>query len=299
MADTSLPAFNTGIYEIVNTVNGKRYVGSAVSFRRRWYEHRRQLKAGSHHSRKLQAAWKKHGEAAFQFSILLICAKPNLLLYEQVAIDNLRPDYNISPTAGSTLGFKFTEESKQKIRAKALGRVWTDEAKSKLSATISNRKLSAEHAAKLIGNKNALGMRHTEAWKAANSARFKGQRRGELTETHKANLAEALRGRRATPEARAKQSEAQLGKKRGPYSPWSQQAKRNHEAAMANRLNPMLGKSHSPAARQKISAAHKGRKLSEEQCAARASATRARWADPDTREQLLESQRRSRQRRDK
>lgn len=50
---------SSGIYEIVNTINGKRYVGSAVSLKRRWVDHRRDLRAGKHHSRHLQNAWAK------------------------------------------------------------------------------------------------------------------------------------------------------------------------------------------------------------------------------------------------
>lgn len=35
----------SGIYEITNLINGKRYVGSAVNMYRRWYAHRWHLEA--------------------------------------------------------------------------------------------------------------------------------------------------------------------------------------------------------------------------------------------------------------
>lgn len=34
---------HAGIYEIRNTVNGKRYIGSTVNFKRRWWAHRAKL----------------------------------------------------------------------------------------------------------------------------------------------------------------------------------------------------------------------------------------------------------------
>ena len=60
----------SGIYAIVNCVNGKRYVGSAVNFRRRLYGHRSHLRRGTHHNHHLQTAWVKYGHDAFVFFIL-------------------------------------------------------------------------------------------------------------------------------------------------------------------------------------------------------------------------------------
>lgn len=63
----------SGIYEIVNTVNGKRYIGSAKKFKIRWSKHVSALRLCKHHSRHLQAAWNKYGEAAFKFLPILTC----------------------------------------------------------------------------------------------------------------------------------------------------------------------------------------------------------------------------------
>lgn len=56
---------DSGIYAIVNLANGKRYIGSAKSFARRWYMHRRELGLGKHHSRHLQRSWTRHGAEGF------------------------------------------------------------------------------------------------------------------------------------------------------------------------------------------------------------------------------------------
>ena len=85
----------SGIYEILNTVNGKRYIGSAVYIVGRFARHRMHLRRGTHHSVHLQRAWNKHGEEAFEFRPILFCTKDMLLYYEQLAIDAFKPLYNI------------------------------------------------------------------------------------------------------------------------------------------------------------------------------------------------------------
>lgn len=131
---------DTGVYLIENVANGRRYVGSAVSLKKRWREHRRQLAEGKHHSRFLQRAWDKYGPLFFRFQVAAYCDRDNLLLYEQRLIDGLKPDYNTSPTAGSQLGYRHTDETRRKMsqsRAKDFspmkGRKHTAEAKKKIS----------------------------------------------------------------------------------------------------------------------------------------------------------------------
>lgn len=112
---------NTGIYQITNLQNGKCYVGSAVSFKKRWKEHLRQLTNGDHHSTVMQRAWNKYGEAAFEFKKLFVCAKADLIWFEQRAIDALKPAYNICKVAGSVLGYRHTEEAKAAAAERATG----------------------------------------------------------------------------------------------------------------------------------------------------------------------------------
>ena len=105
---------DSGIYEIVNTVNGKRYVGSALNFRQRWHGHRSRLNQGRHHSRHLQASWDKYGEAAFAFRIIERCGRDTLLEREQHHIDQ-GCEYNVSRTAGSPLGVKHSVEARKRM----------------------------------------------------------------------------------------------------------------------------------------------------------------------------------------
>jgi group I intron endonuclease len=121
MADASL-AGQSGIYEIVNTLNGKRYVGSAKCFVKRWRIHLTGLKHNHHHCRHLQAAWNKYGADAFVFRVVEFCRAELLIEREQAAFDAFAPEYNVAKIAGNTLGTKRTPETRAKIAAKAIGR---------------------------------------------------------------------------------------------------------------------------------------------------------------------------------
>lgn len=185
---------NGGVYEIVNAANGKRYVGSAVNFEKRCGVHRSQLNSNKHHSIALQRAWDKYGAHTFEFRLLLICEPKHLLMYEQRAIDSLAPDYNMSPTAGSTLGVKFTQESRDKISKIHKGKTISPEHIAKVIAANTGRKMSQE-------TKNKIS--------AANLGRIK-------SEEECAAISARLRGVRRSVESRAKQALTRTGKKHSP-----------------------------------------------------------------------------------
>ena len=100
-----------GVYQIVNTVNGKRYVGSSVNIEARWKHHIWRLNRGSHHSPYLQNSWNKYGEHCFTFAILSENEEDNIHAAEQIEID-IKSEYNVAPLAGSSRGHKWTEEQK-------------------------------------------------------------------------------------------------------------------------------------------------------------------------------------------
>lgn len=143
----------SGLYMIENTVNGKRYYGSATRFSTRFRVHRCYLRKGTSPSIKLQNAWNKYGEDAFKFSVLLVCSKENLLMYEQLlldATDAVNTGYNICAKAGSALGVKRRPESIAKTRAASLGRKMSKEAIERIAASKRGVKLSPEHVSKVV-----------------------------------------------------------------------------------------------------------------------------------------------------
>lgn len=122
----------SGIYEIVNTVNGHRYIGSAVNIDKRWREHLLQLKKHTHHSVYLQRAWDKHGSSCFTFSVIEHCVKEQLIDREQFYINAFSPEYNICKIANSRLGTKWTDESKKKLSSSKMGKSPSQETRKKI-----------------------------------------------------------------------------------------------------------------------------------------------------------------------
>lgn len=69
----------SGIYIILNKLNGKKYVGSSKNIYSRWMKHRALLRINKHYNPHLQNAWNKYGENSFLFSVLERCSAEILL----------------------------------------------------------------------------------------------------------------------------------------------------------------------------------------------------------------------------
>lgn len=143
---------NSGIYSI-SSPSGKRYVGSSKNIKARWAQHRTDLRRGVHHSKQLQLAAKKYGVAALEFNVLLLCNQDKLIELEQMAIDELRPEYNGTKTAVWNPGRLASPETREKMR-----RVFSPETKKKLSEARKNRQPQSDEtkqkiSASLIGRK--------------------------------------------------------------------------------------------------------------------------------------------------
>lgn len=122
----------SGIYQIVCSATGRRYVGSAQNVGLRFRAHISKLNRSAHHSPKLQNAWNKYGETAFSFMVLEhVSDRESLLKREQFWIDEHRAateGYNCRPTAEWRPCLKHSPETRAKISAAQRG-----------------KKLSAEH----------------------------------------------------------------------------------------------------------------------------------------------------------
>ncbi len=134
----------SGIYQITCTPTGKIYIGSAIDLHLRRQQHLADLRASRHVNRHLQNAWNKHGEAAFVFSVIELVLSSFLLEREQYWLDkrksyDQKKGFNISPTAGSSIGIKRSAETREKVRASKLGqpRPYSDQAR--LSRSLSQK----------------------------------------------------------------------------------------------------------------------------------------------------------------
>lgn len=166
----------SGVYQITNEVNGKRYIGSAVNLHKRKKEHFCRLRRGNHPNIHLKRSAKIHGAEAFSFSILVNCPKERVLEWEQIALDGLQPEYNICPTAGNTAGRKHPPRSA--------------EYREKISKAQKGRKKSKEHMDALQRGRN--------------NQVFTEERRKKVSESLKNSYLNGSRSRERPPEYREK-----------------------------------------------------------------------------------------------
>jgi group I intron endonuclease len=163
-----------GIYKIINVVNNKFYVGSAVDFAVRKRKHWWQLRRGTHGNKHLQAAWVKYGEQAFTFVIVEelpsetdILAAENVWLKEHVgkdycynlATDATAPQLGMTGEKNSMWGktFSHTEEAKTKIAAASKARVQTEEEKAKRRKSMRGHHVPASTRAKISATLSGEG----------------------------------------------------------------------------------------------------------------------------------------------
>jgi len=172
----------SGIYQILNKINGKSYVGSSYLTKKRIKEHRFQLLKNKHHSIKLQRSTNKYGIENFEFNVIEYCDRDKLIEREQYWIDLLNSckfGYNMRQIADSNLGLKRTAETRAKISASHMGKKRSAEHKANISAAKSGinhnfygKKFSKEHKANISAAKK--GVRHSEETKRKISAAISG-----------------------------------------------------------------------------------------------------------------------------
>lgn len=117
------------IYSIQNKTNEATYIGSVAGNRLiyRWRRHKKDLRAGKHHSRFLQRAWDKYGSHVFEFERLEEVDDSVLLATEQKYLDDRKANlprnmtYNVLWTAGNCTGRKATVETKRRLSESHMG----------------------------------------------------------------------------------------------------------------------------------------------------------------------------------
>jgi hypothetical protein len=109
----------SGVYRFVNTISGKSYVGSAINLSNRFHQYYSFKFMDAHlksRNSAIYSALLKYGYSNFSLDILEYC-EPDVISREQFYITLLCPEYNILKIAGSRVGSKHTEETKDKLRA--------------------------------------------------------------------------------------------------------------------------------------------------------------------------------------
>lgn len=143
----------SGIYKLTNIINKKIYIGSAININRRWKSHKRSA-SQDNPIWLISRALKKYGIDAFDWQIIEEVPKESLLEREQYYLDILQPfgdfGYNTAHIAGSTLGVKFSEQTRNTMSEQRKGKAgiwnkgriawnhglsWNEDVKQKISRT--------------------------------------------------------------------------------------------------------------------------------------------------------------------
>jgi len=247
----------SGIYVVLNTVNGKVYVGSSINVHSRLADHRISLARGRHTNPHLQSAWNRYGPSVFSFDVLEECSERMLLEREQhhIALYNsMDQKYGYNKREAGPRG-RPSLETRMKMSIAQQGHSFSADARAKMSAAQK-------------GNQKALGCTRSMETRAKIGAAHRGKKRGPLTFDHRAaigignrrasqrpevqaNRRAAHLGKRHTPESRAKIGAFNLGKKR------TAETRAKMSVAHMGNTN-LLGYHHTPEARAKMSASKLG-----------------------------------------
>lgn len=210
--------FQSGIYVIENKVNSHIYIGSSKNLAARRGSHFHSLRGGTHHSKYLQRAFDKYGDRNFEFKPLFICDIENLIIFEQMCIDKLQPEYNISPTAGNTIGTIRTAEYRKKL-SEAQRKRFLDPNSRKILSDAHKGQTLTEEQRKKIGDAlrgrprpDHVKIKISEAQKGrevpeSRKKKMRDAKRGtHLSDKHKKNISESLIGKTVSNETRKKLS---------------------------------------------------------------------------------------------
>lgn len=196
-----------GIYEIENTVNGKRYIGSSSNIRKRLADHRNFLRKNNHNNEHLQCAWNKYGEDKFVYDMVHTCSKDTLLLCEQWVIDQYdfnKELYNMGKkTMSAMTGRKHSAETKLKMSISQSKRVFTEEHKRNIAISKIGRKVCEQGRLNMSASQKGRIM--SEETKKKLLLANKGKIRSK---EHSRKLSEALKGKKVSEETKEKMSKS-------------------------------------------------------------------------------------------
>ena len=190
------------VYKITNKVNNKVYIGiTSKGISARWKEHIYSAEHGCPF--KLHNAIRKYGKENFSIELIDFCNSwEELTEKEQYYISeykSLQDEYGYNMTEGrdGTFGRCHTEETKEKIRQKAIGREVTEATRLKLSEA---GKIITEAREAYRNSGNIGSSRRKPVLQYTKDGKFISEYRGvneasRLTGIHVTTLSNALKGR--------------------------------------------------------------------------------------------------------
>ncbi len=157
------------VYCWVNNVNNKRYVGSTTNLTARLYKYY-SINHLFKNRNVINNALSKHGYSKFSFHILDVCDIDKCIIREQHYMDLLKPEYNILKKAGSSMGFKHSEETlkwfmqerkvsentRKNLSSAASNRILSEKERNKFSLSRLGKEMSLSTRAKISDSANRL-----------------------------------------------------------------------------------------------------------------------------------------------
>jgi group I intron endonuclease len=108
-----------------NLTNGKKYIGSSVNLSRRFYAYYSEQSFKIQLQKEKSAIYSailKYGHSNFKLEILEYCELSDVIDREGYYFNLLKPEYNLLPIAGSSLGYKYSEEARKKMSIAQTGK---------------------------------------------------------------------------------------------------------------------------------------------------------------------------------
>ena len=139
----------SGVYLWTNLINGKSYIGSSDNLRRRLNNYFNTNHLLINDCMYICRALLKHGYSNFSLTILEYCEPEQCLEREDFYLSCFPHEYNILPKAGSRLGSKHLEKTRQIMSNAKRGGKHSDETKQKISDAHIGSKLSDETKQKI------------------------------------------------------------------------------------------------------------------------------------------------------
>lgn len=140
----------SGIYKIYWHNNPYYYYGQSQHLPHRFEKHRSQFRTGKNSNERIQRVFNKYGMPIFEN--IELCEIDKLNEREQVYIDmyfNDKNCCNMTPTAGSTRGYKMPAHVIESIKKTWTGRKHTEETRKRMSESGKLKRLTEDHKRKL------------------------------------------------------------------------------------------------------------------------------------------------------
>lgn len=224
------------LYRVINTVNGKIYIGQSVDTRKRWYDHKREA-AQDNPASAISRAIKKYSNNAFEFEVIAGCKKwedandTETLLVQQYN-SQVPNGYNVAPGG---INAPKSEEWKQIMRDHWADPAYHDSVSSKISETVTEYHKQRKEQGLPAPGAFKLGHEVKPEWLEAAAKANTGRVHSENEKTKRSqSLIEFHKQRTAT----------------------------NQPHWFSGKSSHMLGKTHTKETRMKISNTNKGRHLS-------------------------------------